>query len=239
MQQIDPPDAQADQLPPTQPTVGGHQDQRPIPGTDGLGESGDLGHGGEPHLRCPLLAGPLDRAGVAEQIAGFHSRTQDARQQPVGLGTRAGAHALCFEARQPGANGERVNAAQGRLLEGREQQPAQQVRVEVAGGRPQVDRRLQPAVGPLGQGDAAELGIGPGAPVQVDLDHRQVAGGVGLAGDEGVRPGVHDAGQVAVADLPATPTTAAGPSRTPDAPACSSAGLPPEGVDAASSDEGV
>jgi hypothetical protein len=46
------------------------------------------------------------------------------------------------------------------------------------------------------------LGIGPGATVQVSLDQGKVAGGVGLVG-KGVRPGVHHAGQVAVAGLPA------------------------------------
>jgi hypothetical protein len=41
---------------------GGDQDQRPVPGADGVGQGGDLGDGGEPRLRCPLLAGTLDRS---------------------------------------------------------------------------------------------------------------------------------------------------------------------------------
>jgi hypothetical protein len=108
-----------------------------------------------------------------------------------------------LEVGQPGTDSQWVDAAQGGLAEGWQQEPAQQVGVQVAGGRPQVGYGLLPAFRPLGQGDPAEFGIGPGAPVQIGLDHGQVPGGVALAG-EGVRAGVHDAGQVAVADLPPT-----------------------------------
>ena len=111
MQQIDPLDLEADQLAPAQPTVGGHQDQRPITITNRLGQRGDLGHGGEPHLWRPLLPGTLDRAGVANQVAGVHGRAQDARQQPVGLGDRARAQLLSLESGQPGTHRQRVNAA--------------------------------------------------------------------------------------------------------------------------------
>jgi hypothetical protein len=71
--------------------------------------------------------------------------------------------------------------------------------------------------------------------VQVRLDHRQTAGSVGLAGED-VRPGVHDPGQVAVADLPA-PDDSRRTSRTLDALDGPSASLPPQCVDAASRHE--
>jgi hypothetical protein len=84
MQQVHPLDPQADQLAPAQPTVGGDQHQRPIPAADGVGQGSDLGDGGKPHLRDPLLAGAPDRARIAEQVAGLHRRAEDARQQPSG-----------------------------------------------------------------------------------------------------------------------------------------------------------
>jgi hypothetical protein len=151
MEQVDARDAQPDQLAPAQATIGGHQDQRPITGADGVGQGGDPGHGGKAHLWRPLLAGALDGAGVAEQITGLHGRAQDARQQPVGLGDGARAQLLGLEVGQPGTDGQRIDAAQGGLAEGREQEPAQQIGVQVAGGRPQVRRRGLPALGPFGQ----------------------------------------------------------------------------------------
>jgi hypothetical protein len=94
MQQVDPPNAQADQLAPAQATVGGHHDQRPIARVDGVRQGGDLGHGGKAHLWRPLLAGALDRAGVARQIAGLHGRAEDARPaRPVGDRVEGLAHA--------------------------------------------------------------------------------------------------------------------------------------------------
>jgi hypothetical protein len=129
MQQVDPLCAQADQLAPAQPAVGCDQDQRPIAGADGVSQGGDLGDSGEPHLRWPLLPGTLYRAGIPEQVAGFHGRAQDARQQPVGLGDRARARLLGLKAGQPGTHSQHVYAAQRSLAEGRQQEPAQQIGV--------------------------------------------------------------------------------------------------------------
>ena len=63
IQQVNPLDAQADQLAPAQPAVGGHQDQRPVAGVDYAGQPCDLGRGQKAHLLALDLRQPHGPAG--------------------------------------------------------------------------------------------------------------------------------------------------------------------------------
>jgi hypothetical protein len=109
---------EAGQLPPAQAGVGGDQDQRPEPPGDGVGQGGDLGHGGKAHLRRRLGGGPSDGAGVTGEVAALDGRAQDARQQPVGLGPGARPHPFAFQLGQPRPYGHRVQVGQRHRSEG-------------------------------------------------------------------------------------------------------------------------
>jgi hypothetical protein len=94
---------------------------------DGLGQGGDLGHGGHPHLRSPFGGRALHRAGVAHEQAGLHGGVQDPGQQPIRLGDGVRRHRLTLQAGQPGPDRHQVKVGQRRVGEGWQQEPAQQV----------------------------------------------------------------------------------------------------------------
>jgi hypothetical protein len=214
--QVDPLAAQPGQLPPAQPPEGGHQHQRPVTGRHPLGDGGHLVDGGDPHLRSPIAGRPADAAGIDRNEPGLHRCTQDAGQEPVGLGAGRRADAIGLQLGQPGPHRQRVDPGQRVGPERRPQVAAQDAAVAGLGVSPQVHRAVQPAVSPLVEARPAQPRVGPLTPKHVRLDLGQEPTGVGL-GLEGRRRGDVAAIGGAIAHLvapgrqPADGTEAAAP----------------------------
>jgi hypothetical protein len=94
LEKVDALPGEREQLSPSQPGKGGHQDERPVSGLDGVGQGIDLRHRGDRPLPRPFGTGAPDGAGIADDTLLGDGCGKDAVEEPIGLGHRARTRAL-------------------------------------------------------------------------------------------------------------------------------------------------
>lgn len=170
VQQIQAGPLEPHQLSPPTPEVGGRQHERSERRCDRVGETLDL-FGGEEALFIIGRARERDvAAGRFRNQPCVNGCRHRRRQQPVALLHRVRSQARLGELLDPGAHVGLCDPSERSPSEGRQNVVAQVAVIPCLRGGPAVELGAPVLLGPVAEGSAGELGIGPRPPLLVRLD---------------------------------------------------------------------